>query len=108
MHGSKGMLGFQFEDMNHLRFLDATEPRNLQGPRDLLATGPDHPYWNNFWKPGHPIGYEHTFIAALGDFLTDLAAGRPFHPSFDDAQEVQVVLDAVERSAHERQWVSVG
>jgi len=107
IHGARGMLRFNLEDMNQLEFFDATEPRNLQGARSLLVTGPDQPYSGNFWKPGHAIGYEHTFIAALGDFLDALAKGQPFHPNFEDAQEVQQVLDAVERSAQTGQWVAV-
>jgi predicted dehydrogenase len=99
IHGAGGMLRFNLEDFNHLEFLDATEPRNLQGARNMLVTGPDQPYASNFWKPGHVIGYEHTFIAALGDFLGALAEGQPFHPDFEDAQKVQLVLAAVERSA---------
>jgi predicted dehydrogenase len=107
IHGSRGMLAFNLEDMNRLEFFDATEAPNLQGARNLLVTGPDQPYSDNFWKPGHLIGYEHTFIAALADFLAALAQGEPFHPDFQDAQRVQQVLDAVERSAQSRQWIAV-
>jgi myo-inositol 2-dehydrogenase/D-chiro-inositol 1-dehydrogenase len=107
IHGSLGMLRFRLDDMNHLEFLDATEAKNLQGPRSMLVTGPDHPYATNFWKPGHTIGYEHTFIAALADFFEALARERAFHPSFEDAQRVQLVLDAVEHSAQHGRWVAV-
>lgn len=107
MHGQLGMLRFNLEDMNHIEFFDATEPRNLQAPRRLLVTGPDHPYAANFWKPGHIIGYEHTFIAALGDFLGALAEGRPFHPDFEDGLHVEKVLDAVQRSARTGRWMEV-
>ncbi len=65
----------------------------------MLVTGPDHPYAANFWKPGHIIGYEHTFIAALADFLRALGAGEPFHPNFEDGLAVEQVLSAVEASA---------
>jgi predicted dehydrogenase len=106
LHGSRGMLSFDLEDLNHLGFLDATEPRALQGVRRVLVTGPDHPYATRFWKPGHTLGYEHTFIAALGDFLDAVARGEPFHPDFQDGLAVQRVLDAVERSSATRQWVS--
>ncbi len=107
IHGSKGMLGFNLEDMNMLEFQDATEAANLRGSRKLMVTGPNHPYAENFWKPGHIIGYEHTFIATLGDFLEGLANGKPFHPNFEDAVAVQRVLDAVERSASTRNWVKL-
>jgi predicted dehydrogenase len=108
IHGSKGMLRFNFEDMNRLVFYDATEVPNLQGERSMLITGPDHPYSENFWKPGHTIGYEHTFIATLGDFLITLASGEKFHANFEDAVRVQKALDAVERSAKGREWISLG
>lgn len=107
IHGSGGMLRFTLEDLNRLEFLDAADAASLRGPRQLLVTGPDHPYAGNFWKPGHIIGYEHTFIAALADFLSALARGEPFHPNFDDGQQVQQVLDAAERSARSGRWEPV-
>jgi predicted dehydrogenase len=107
MHGQRGMLRFNLEHLNHLEFHDAAAPRAEQGTRSILVTGPDQPYSGNFWKPGHVIGYEHTFIAALGDFLAALDRDEPFHPDFEDGLRVQRVLDAVERSARQRQWVAV-
>jgi predicted dehydrogenase len=99
IHGSRGMARFNFEDMNRLEFLDAGEAKNLQGPRNLLVTGPDHPYSGNFWKPGHIIGYEHTFIAALADFMSALDKGESFHPDFEDALRVEYVLEAIGKAA---------
>jgi len=99
IHGSKGMVRFDLEDLNRLEFFDATDARNVQGARRLLVTGPDQPYAANFWKPGHIIGYEHTFIAAVADFLPALKSGKPFHPDFEDGLAVQQVLAAVESSA---------
>lgn len=107
IHGERGMLGFDLEDFNHLVFHDATEAVNLRGGRRLLVTGPDQPYAPNFWKPGHTLGYEHTFIAALADFLAALARGERFRPDFEDGLSVQRVLAAVARSAEARQWVAV-
>jgi predicted dehydrogenase len=107
INGSQGMLGFDLEDMNRLQFFDATDAANLQGARNLLVTGPDQPYAENFWKPGHVIGYEHTFIATLGDFLQALAREEPFHPNFDDALLVERILDAVESSSRSRTWVEL-
>ena len=107
INGQRGMLRFNLEKMNQLEFLDATDAANLQGPRDLLITGPDHPYSDHFWKPGHIVGYEHTFIAALADFLQACARHEPVHPNFDDGLRTQAVLDAVQRSASSRTWQPV-
>ena len=106
MHASGGMLRFNFDDMNWLEYFDAKEAQSLQGSRRMLITGPDQPYAQNFWKPGHPIGYEHTFIATLGDFLSSLERNEVFHPNFDDAVQVQKVLEAAEKSASSRGWVT--
>jgi predicted dehydrogenase len=107
MHGSKGMLRFNLEKLNHLEFVDATQPSTEQGPRDLLVTDLKHPIFPNFWRPGHIIGYEHTFIAALAEFLDCLSRGVEFHPNFADGYEVQKVLDALQQSAKTRQWVAL-
>ena len=39
-----------------------------------------HPIFPNFWRPGHIIGYEHTFIAALAEFLDCLSRGVRLPP----------------------------
>jgi predicted dehydrogenase len=100
IHGEKGMLRFNLEDFNHLEYFDATGARETEGPRRLLVS-------NDYWKPGHVIGYEHTFTSALAAFLQALAADQPFHPDFADGQRVQEALDAVEASARKREWTSV-
>jgi predicted dehydrogenase len=107
VHGERGMLRFDLENMNHLEFLDTADARELRGPRRLLVTDAEHPYAGNFWKPGHVIGYEHTFIAALADFLFAAARGESPHPDFADALRAQAVLDAVERSAVSGAWEQV-
>jgi predicted dehydrogenase len=107
VNGSKGMLSFNLDDMNQLDFFDATEPVNLRGGRSISVTAVDHPYGKNFWKPGHVLGYEHPFIATLGDFLNSIARQEPFHANFEDALAVQRILHAVERSSAARGWMSV-
>jgi len=107
IYGSKGSLAFDLEDMNRLQFFDATEPPALQATKSMLVTGPAHPYSANFWKPGHLIGYEHTFIATLGDFLGALARQEPFHPNFDDGLETQKIIAGVEASAASGVWTRV-
>ena len=93
--------------MNRLQFFDVNDPPELAGMRNILVTGPGHPYVNQFWPPGHVIGYEHTFIATLGDFLQTLASGREFHANFEDGLRVQKLLGAVEESQANGRWVKL-
>jgi predicted dehydrogenase len=106
IHGSGGMLRFNLERLNHLEFTDASGPPAEQGARDLLVTDMTDPIFRHFWKPGHIIGYEHTFIAALAEFLDCVSRGVDFHPNFADGLDVQRVLDALQRSAKTRQWTT--
>ena len=56
---------------------------------------------------GHTIGYEHTFVNHLADFVTALAGKKPFAPDFDDGVAVQAVLEAAQQSAEKGAWVKV-
>ena len=58
----------------------------------------------NWWVPGLNIGYEHTFIHQVADFLKSLETGEAIEPSFRTAQITQKVCDAVLASASERAW----
>ncbi|HXE12361.1 MAG TPA: Gfo/Idh/MocA family oxidoreductase [Bryobacteraceae bacterium] len=107
MQGLRGMLRFDLEDLNRLDYFNADDPPPLEGTRSLLVTDKQHPYGANFWRPGHIIGYEHTFIAALADFLFSLSKNEVFHPNFEDGLRVQEVLDAVLQSASSGQWEDV-
>ena len=108
IHGSGGMLRFNLERLNHLEFLDASDPGVEQGVRDVLVTDPGHPIFPRFWRPGHIIGYEHTFIAALAEFLDCVSRGVRFRPDFEDGVEVQRVLDALQHSARSGEWAALG
>ena len=107
IHGSKGALRFSLEDLNRLEVFDRSDDVAIRGSHNVLVTGPGHPYSTHFWPPGHIVGYEHTFIATLADFLDCLAKNQPFHPNFDDAADVQLLLEAVETSAQTGAWAQV-
>jgi predicted dehydrogenase len=107
LNGSLGSVAFDFERMNELEFHDATRPGGEQGFTRILVTEPDHPYMSAWWPPGHPIGYEHSFTHEMRDLLAAIAAGADPTPSFTDALQVQLVLDAVSRSADSALWTDV-
>jgi predicted dehydrogenase len=62
---------------------------------------------DKWWVPGLQIGYEHSFVHHVADFLKSLETGEPCGPTFRDALETQKVCDAVLTSARERSWQSV-
>jgi predicted dehydrogenase len=56
---------------------------------------------------GSPIGYEHTFTHEVRDLIEAIGTGADPAPSFSDALQVQLVLDAVAQSAVSAQWTKV-
>jgi predicted dehydrogenase len=93
------------EKMNYLTFFDLCDEAPVQGGHQILVTGPSHSHVGDFWPPGHIIGYEHTFILTLVEFLRAVAAGEKFHPGFDDALDTQRLLDLVQESNRGRGWL---
>ncbi|MDB6112288.1 MAG: oxidoreductase protein [Pedosphaera sp.] len=109
INGSQGSIYFDFEDMNRLQFFDNTNPADRQGFRNILVTqsGGVQPYAGNWWPPGHIIGYEHTFVHTIADFVNACVGGKSVQPTFEDGLRNQRVLEAVEKSAKSRQWMKV-
>jgi len=107
VYGSKGSLAFNLERMNELEFYDRTEASTDQGFKTIIVTEGAHPYVGNWWPPGHIIGYEHTFVHAIHDFLTSLEKDTMPSPNFRDGVKNQAVLDAVEHSAKSGRWEKV-
>jgi predicted dehydrogenase len=99
INGSLGTVAFDLERLNELEFYDAALPAAEQGFSRVLVTEGDHPYMSAWWPPGHLIGYEHSFTHQMRDFVEAIATGTDPAPSFADGLQVQLVLDAVTRSA---------
>jgi predicted dehydrogenase len=57
---------------------------------------------NKWWVPGLSIGYEHSFIHQVADFLKSLETGEPCAPTFKEALETQRVCEAVINSANSK------
>jgi predicted dehydrogenase len=110
INGTKGSIKFNFEDMNHLQFYDATRPREIQGWTTIMCThGGSHPYVANYWPDAHLIGYEHGFTSMAYDILLKLAGKTPTVPlpDFNDAYQTQRVLEAALVAANEKRWVKL-
>jgi predicted dehydrogenase len=104
IYGSKGSVAFNLERMNELEFYDREDPQQEQGYKTISVTESVHPYVGAWWPPGHIIGYEHTFVHAIHDFLVALENDTLPSPNFTDGVKNQAVLEAIERSAKSGKW----
>jgi predicted dehydrogenase len=114
LNGEAGSVFFDLEDPQYLDYFKYSDPASGQKIEDHLTgwqrihvTNPEHPYMDKWWVPGCTIGYEHTFINALADFLQGLDTGQPVQPDFRAALITQRVCDAVLESAQSGQWVEI-
>lgn len=108
INGEHASIKWDLHDLHRLEWFDHRDEGRLRGWRSLHVTDGDHPYMGRWWVPGLQIGYEHTFVHQVADFLEGLAKGQPTAPTFRDALETQKVCDAVLASARSGQWVEVG
>jgi predicted dehydrogenase len=107
INGSKGSIYFDFEDMNRLKFYRNDDPAHQRGFRDILVNEGTHPYAGAWWPPGHIIGYEHTFVHTVYDFINAVISGKSVTPNFVDGLRNQQVLEAVEKSNKTGRWAKI-
>ena len=107
VNGELGSIYFDLEDAHQLQYYNHKDDSHVVGWRTILVTDSDHPYMKHWWVPGCVIGYEHTFINALADFLEGLGTKNPARPNFRDALETQMVCDTVLKSAKTGVWEKV-
>lgn len=106
MNGEHASLFWDLHDLHRLQYFDHRDQGRTRGWRSIHITDGDHPYMNKWWVPGLQIGYEHTFIHQLADFLEGVGEGKSAAPSFRDALATDLVTDAVLKSAKTGQWES--
>ena len=107
VNGEKGSLKWDLHDLHRLDYFSHADESILRGWRSIHVTDSDHPYMKHWWVPGLQIGYEHTFVHHVADFLEGLAAGKPASPTFREAHATQAVCDAVLDSAEVGKWQDV-
>ncbi len=107
INGEHASIFWDLHDLHRLQYFDHRDEGRVRGWRSIHVTDGDHPYMGKWWVPGLQIGYEHTFVHQLADFLQGLATRKPARPTFRDALETQYVCDAVLKSAKTNRWEKV-
>lgn len=109
INGENASIRWDLHDLHRLEWFDHKDEGKLRAWRSIHVTDHDgsQPYMDKWWVPGLQIGYEHTFVHQVADFLKSLSTGEPCSPTFKEAQETQVVCDAVLKSAKAGTWENI-
>jgi predicted dehydrogenase len=107
INGEHASIFWDLHDLHRLQYFEHKDEGRVRGWRSIHVTDGDHPYMGKWWVPGLQIGYEHSFVHQVADFLEGVAKGKPASPTFRDALETQYICDAVLKSAKTEQWEKV-
>jgi predicted dehydrogenase len=107
INGEHASIFWDLHDLHRLQYFEHKDEGRVRGWRSIHVTDGDHPYMGKWWVPGLQIGYEHSFVHQVADFLESVANGKPASPTFRDALETQYVCDAVLKSAKTERWEKV-
>jgi predicted dehydrogenase len=107
INGEHASIKWDLHDLNRLEYFDHRDESIVRGWRSIHVTDGDQPYMDKWWVPGLSIGYEHSFVHQVADFLKSLESGKPCSPTFADALETQKVCEAVIDSANSKSWKSI-
>jgi predicted dehydrogenase len=107
INGEKASIGWDLHDLHRLNYFDHRDESIVRGWRSVHVTDSDMPYMNHWWVPGLQIGYEHSFVHQVADFLEGIDKKQPVGPTFRDALETQKICEAVLESARTGNWKEI-
>ncbi len=107
INGEHASIKWDLHDLHRLEYFDHRLEGPMRGWRSIHVSDGEHPYMENWWVPGLNIGYEHSFVHQVADFIKGLETGTPAGPTFRDALETQKICDAVLKSGASRSWQDV-
>ena len=108
INGENASISWDLHDLHRLQYFDHGDDSIVRGWRSIHVSDGDMPYMDKWWVPGLQIGYEHSFVHQVADFIEGITKGEPARPTFRDALETQKVCDAVLDSARTGQWTDTG
>ena len=107
INGEHASIFWDLHDLHRLQYFDHRDEGRVRGWRSIHVSDGEHPYMAKWWVPGLQIGFEHSFVHQIADFLDGVAKRKPASPTFRDALETQYVCDAVLKSAKTLRWEKV-
>ena len=95
------------ERMNEIRLYQVDDAEGRRGHRTILS-GPEHEDYANFCPaPGHGLGINDLKTIEVRNFLNSISTDTAIHCDFQNGWRVQAIVDAIEHSHLNHEWVDV-
>src|SRR5215207_7317130 len=107
INGEKMSLKWDLHDLHRLQIFDHSDEGPERGWKSVHVSDGDHHYCGNWWVPGLQLGYEHSFVHAMVEFVRGLESGKGCRPNFQDGLATDYVVDAVLKSGKSKSWQKV-
>ena len=107
INGENASIAWDLHDLHRLKYFDHADDSIVRGWRSIHVSDGNQPYMGNWWVPGLQIGYEHSFVHQVADFIQGLQDGKNARPNFKDGLATDYVTDAVLKSAKTLKWEKV-
>ncbi len=109
--GTKGALRWNLMNPNWLRFYDNTSPEvalgGMRGFTDIECLGRYPSPGGVFLPSKNAVGWDRGHIHCYYSFLDCVAHGKEVHPSIEEGAQLQLLMDALMRSAKDKTWKKV-
>ena len=107
VHGTRGALKWDFEQMNELSLFVSEGDHARQGYTRIVS-GPEHPFHAQFNPAaGTGLGYDDLKVIEASQFLRSIARRQLSEPSFSEAVAVANVQAAIIRTWETGSWEDV-
>jgi predicted dehydrogenase len=107
VNGEHMSLKWDLHDLHRLQIFDHSDEGRERGWKSVHVSDGDQPYCGNWWVPGLQLGYEHSLIHQVVEFVSALEKGESPKPDFKDGLATDYVVDAVLSSAKTKKWTKV-
>jgi predicted dehydrogenase len=101
--GTKGAIKFNQEKMNELQLCKDYSQGFLK-----IEAGPEHKPYENFCPaPGHHLGFNDLKVIEVAELLLAHINNKPCLTDFEEAYQIQLVIDAVKKSSIQKKWIKI-
>lgn len=105
--GTLGTLIFDQERLSEIKLYQSGGNSARDGFKTILI-GPEHPDYKYFCiSAGHGLGYNDQKIVEVRDLIEGIATNKPIWPDFRAGYNVNLVIDAIEKSHQLGQWINI-